>query len=104
MKVQHVVPRPSKTRARGKAKTLPVQPTPDMLTLCKTVMLESLDILRKVDILLLESCRCALTVQDGFASDSERGSFTDWLQCYMKLDQTTDSLGRTMWLEAMSSC
>eukprot|EP00042_Codosiga_hollandica_P055772 m.788411 g.788411 ORF g.788411 m.788411 type:complete len:152 (+) comp59192_c1_seq23:1081-1536(+) len=35
--------------------------------------------------------------QDGFASDADRALFSNWLQCYMKLDQCVDSIGRTMW-------
>ena len=53
----------------------------DLLSMCKTVMEESLGILRRT----------------GFDGDSERGEFTDWLQCYMKMDHTVDSIGRTIW-------
>ena len=53
----------------------------DLLSMCKTVMEESLVILRRT----------------GFDGDSERGEFTDWLQCYMKMDHTVDSIGRTIW-------
>ena len=53
----------------------------DLFTMCKRVMEESLVILRRT----------------GFDGDSERGEFTDWLQCYMKMDHTVDSIGRTIW-------
>ena len=64
-------PTSTKTAKKGKSKSVKAEAAQaeDVLSLCRTVMLESLDILRK----------------DGFASDSERGSFTDWLQCYMKV-------------------
>jgi endonuclease VIII-like 1 len=94
-----LTPPPAPKRAKTKRK----QPTPQDVSIAPTIAEPSTNSTTTAPIDFFSECvqvmneSYAILLKDGFSSDADRASFSQWLQCYMKLDQRTDSIGRTIW-------